>query len=271
MTIRKRILFMVAILVLFTSSAIYTVKIVKVGSVTPELIYRSEVDSATFNEVVKQEQLTRVQERRETITLGDYIVACCSAILGIIGVFKYFDEKREKVKRDSLADVKNIVTQFSETFSKELGVIKEIITDQTDREAVKDEIDKFTNFAIHTEDSSELKILIGSLGERVKKFVDQTMVTEMSADDFDCAKINIDMRSREAQRQILDMNFTREFKDAFLVIQAENTTALIRELQHILDDRMRNHKYLRYGKACTEFTNSYIRDLIKAHRKYNQA
>lgn len=256
MNVLKRGVYVAVIALLFGVSIYHSIRII----VQPEPAieaYRGIVDDSTYNAIVRNEAIEAAKDS-EPISLGEYIIAGFAAIGGALSLFKYLDARRNNRLDEKITSIEGTITD-----------IKNIITDQTDKQTIFDRIDETVKDWIHNVESPETRMLILSIGERARKFADETMAQDLCADDLDCANVNIDQRCQESIKQVNELKFTDEFKQAFAVIQAENVIILRKELQAILDDRMHNHKYIRYGKAVTDFVRLFLRDIQKADNKYN--
>lgn len=246
----KRIIYIVLITSLFGVAVFHIFRITKIEQPENELIYRGMVDDSTYQSIVRQETINAHPEQ-SPISLGEYIIAGFAAITAMMGAFKYFEEKRIN------------------ELSGKIDTVIDVVTDRMNKDKVIKQIRDITKDRINDVDDHNIRILIHAIGERAEKFADETMVQDMTSDDFTIAEANIRNRCIETAAQIREMNIPQALKDAILTAEAANVINLEKELQTILDDRMRNHKYERYGRAVTDSLKAFLRDIAKADTKYN--
>lgn len=247
----KRIIYVVLIASLFGVAVYHVTRIVQ--HEPQETIYRGVVDDSTYLELLRQEKAQQIKQQTEQqpISLGEYIIAGFAAITAMMGIFKYFEEKRIN------------------ELSVKVDTVLDVVMDRQNKDKVISKIREVTMDWVHNVDNHDVKRLIQAIGDRSEKFANETMVQNLTADDLACAEVNASNRSIETSKQLRELNVTDEFRSAVEAIQATHVINLIKELQTILDDRMRNHKYERYGKAVTDFLRAFLRDIAKADTKYN--
>jgi hypothetical protein len=245
-----RNIFVIAIIVILSVGSVYFL----IKGITPD--YPTELNYRDATEAQLKES-ANIPIKGNSWNIGDIVAATVLLVGGVLSLQQYWQ--------------RSDINKWKEENQHEHSAIFEVlesVKDDKNKENIIKQIGEITNDFIHIVDDAELKQLIGEIGGRIQRFVNDTMCKNLTPEQYDFALVNIDNRAKESQRLIEEMHFTSNFKDAFLIAQAENIINLKECLKRIMDDQIENHKYQRYGAATKGFAKSYLRAVVKAYNKY---
>lgn len=215
-----------------------------------QLITRAGADSTQVSEYLKQykpapEQPEKVPIRWSEITAA--IVALTVAGSGI-GFTRF---KKEVYSR---------FTSIDELLNA--------VADQKNRDNVDARLVKIEQDAAAFVDDEKVKGLIEGMGSRSRLFCRDVMEMDFTEDCLEKAILKMNARAQDSKHQIKDLGFTNYFEGRINEIRSAQLKQLKIDLTRLVEDKMHNSKYERFGEIICRFQRNYMKEVIKLHHEY---
>lgn len=228
--------------------------------------YRVSVTDAEYDSLVKN-----TPKPPPTITTttekGLNYEILITAIVALAGVWMSLKSQQHS---DKLKQYQTVVEKYQEDNIKQHEEIKQVlvtVVEQRDKQEVINQLDEITTTVCHLTDNVNHQTLLESLNVRTKQFVLDIMTDELTPDLYDYAVIKLNSKCTESLQQVKDMEFSQDFYDEFVILQAAHIVKLRKDLYDIMQLKIVNHKYYRFGSAIKTFLTVFSRDTLKLCNK----
>ncbi len=164
----------------------------------------------------------------------------------------------KKFKSEIYCEIKNIRNQL------------QILTDQENRKSVDTKLLKLEQDAAGWADDEKLKALIEGIGSRTRSFCRDIMTMDFDAECLENAMLKMNARIIDNKHQIKDLGFSDYFQTEFTKIRCNVTGQLRTDLTRLMQDKLHNSKYERFGEIITRFLHTYLKATIKLGNETKQ-
>lgn len=142
------------------------------------------------------------------------------------------------------------------------------VTDQRHRESVDVRLVKIEQDAAGFVDDEKVKALIEGIGSRTRLFVRDVMSMDFTEDCLEKAVMKMNARAQDSKNQIKDLGFTDYFEGRINEIRSVVLKQLKTDLTRLMNDRVHNSKYERFGEIIFRFQQHYMKEVVKLHHEY---
>lgn len=153
---------------------------------------------------------TKNEYKHLSISERGLVIACLSAVVGLVGCQQGTEEKAEQKIDRAAENAEQKIDESTERASEKLENTKEAVDDRA--EAAKDRIEDSTDATKENLDYAEKKI--DETGEKTKDNVDQT--AEKTSENINESKESVSTKAQSAENVINDSVITTKIKTAIL-------------------------------------------------------
>ena len=211
-----------------------------------KFVTRSGVDSTA----VQQYQQAQVKEDKPQPIRWNEITTMIVSItvaLGSVGFGRF--------KTKIYSEITEIKTQLH------------TVADQKNRDNIDHQLMKIEQDAAGFVDDERLKALVEGIGSRTRSFCRDVMQMDFTDECLEKAIMKINARVQDGKHQVKDLNFSDYFTDQINRIRADMLKQLKLDLTRLVQDKLHNSKYERFGEIICRFQRNYMRSVI---RLYNE-
>lgn len=233
----------VACLLAIGSGAIYAIFKAEPQPQSKLFITRAPADSTTVAEYIA----ARAKEPVEANTIRwNEITAMIVSITIAVGTLNL-----KQFKTKIFDEINGIKTQL------------QTVADQKDRDDLDKILVKIEQDAAGFVDDENVKALIEGIGTRTRRFSKDVMNLDFSNESFETARLKMSARAQDCKHQIKDLGFSNYFETQMNVIRNDHMKRLTIDLKRLVNDKIHNSKYQRFGEIISRFLRNYLKDVIK--------
>jgi len=212
-------------------------------------VTRQAVDSAQLKQYIQSQQPIKSEPIKwNEITSAIVALAVAGAGIGFKG-FK-----------------KEVYSRF-ESIDQQL----QIVADQKNRDNIDNRLTKIEQDAAGFADDERIKALIEGIGGRTRSFCRDVMQMDFTDECLEKAIMKINARVQDGKHQVKDLNFSDYFTDQINRIRAEMLKQLKLDLTRLVQDKLHNSKYERFGEIICRFQRNYMKAVIRLGNETKQA
>lgn len=231
-----------------------TIEAVKVEKPTfYQSVTRQGVDSITAETYYRNQRFITEKKEREPIRWNEITAAIVAVIGAVAGIgFKQF--KSEVYRR-----FKSIDEQLR------------TVADQKNRDSIDYRLVKIEQDAAGFADDERIKALIEGIGGRTRSFCRDVMAMDFTDECMEKAVMKINARVQDGKHQVKDLQFSDYFTDEINKIRCDMLKQLKTDLGRLVQDKLHNSKYERFGEIICRFQRNYMKAVIRLGNETKQA
>jgi hypothetical protein len=156
--------------------------------------------------------------------------------------------------------------RFKSKIFDEIRQLKEqmqIVADQKNRDNVDAMLVKIEQDAAGWVDDENLKALIEGIGSRTRSFVRDVMQMDFNDDCLEKAVLKMGARTQDGKHQVKDLGFSNYFEGRINEIRCVQLKQLKIDLTRLVNDKLHNSKYERFGEIICRFQRNYMKEVVK--------
>jgi len=160
-----------------------------------------------------------------------------------------------------------------EVYSRFKGIEEQLqsVADQKNRDNVDQRLIKIEQDAAGFVDDEKIKALIDGIGSRSRLFCRDVMEMDFTEECLDKAVLKMNARVQDSKHQIKDLEFSDYFIGQINEIRCGHLKQLKTDLTRLMEDRMHNSKYERFGEIICRFQRNYMKSVIRLSNETKQA
>ncbi len=159
---------------------------------------------------------------------------------------------------------------FKKDIYREIGTIKEIlqtVADQKNRDNVDARLVKIEQDAAGFVDDDRVRALLEGIGSRTRSFCRDVMQMDFTDECLEKAILKMNARAQDSKHQIKDLGFTNYFEAQINGVRCEHLKQLKIDLTRLVEDKLHNSKYERFGDVICKFQRNYMKSVIILHHE----
>ncbi len=159
---------------------------------------------------------------------------------------------------------------FKKEIYKEIASIKEIlqsVADQKNRDNVDARLVKIEQDAAGFVDNEKVRSLIEGIGSRSRSFCRDVMEMDFTDECLEKAILKMNARAHDAKHQIKDLGFNNYFETQINGLRCEHLKQLKIDLTRLVEDKLHNSKYERFGEIICRFQRNFMKSVIILHHE----
>lgn len=160
--------------------------------------------------------------------------------------------------------------KFKTKIYSEISDIKKqlhTVADQKNRDNVDHQLMKIEQDAAGFVDDERIRALIEGIGSRTRSFCRDVMAMDFTDECLDKAIMKINARIQDGNHQVKDLCFSDYFTDQINHVRADVLKQLKLDLSRLVQDKLHNSKYERFGEIICRFQRNYMRSVIRLHNE----
>jgi hypothetical protein len=225
----------------------YTVLKVEEKPKAYQFVTRSAVDSTQFEKYVQRQEAEHpINKPFPWAEMTTLIVSVTVAGAGLkFGAFK-----------------KEIYGKFTA-----IGVILQSVADQKNRDNVDSRLVKIEQDAAGFVDDDKIRALLEGVGSRTRSFCRDVMQMDFTDECLEKAILKMNARAQDSKHQIKDLGFSNYFEAQINGVRCEHLKQLKIDLTRLVEDKLHNSKYERFGDVICKFQRNYMKSVIILHHE----
>lgn len=156
--------------------------------------------------------------------------------------------------------------RFKQKIFDEINEIKEqmkSVADQKNRDNVDAKLVKIEQDAAGWVDDENLKALTEGIGSRTRSFVRDVMQMDFNDDCLEKAVLKMGARTQDGKHQVKDLGFSNYFEGRINEVRCVQLKQLKIDLTRLVNDKLHNSKYERFGEIICRFQRNYMKEVVK--------
>ena len=156
--------------------------------------------------------------------------------------------------------------RFKQKIFDEIKEIKDqmkSVADQKNRDNVDAKLVKIEQDAAGWVDDENIKALIEGIGSRTRSFVRDVMQMDFNDECLEKAVLKMGARTQDGKHQVKDLGFSNYFEGRINEIRCTQLKQLKLELTRLVNDKLHNSKYERFGEIICRFQRNYMKEVVK--------
>jgi len=225
----------------------YTVFKVEDKPIEYKFVTRAGVDSTQFEKYIQQQtEQHPINKPFPWAEMTTLIVSVTVAGAGLkFGAFK-----------------KEIYGKFTA-----IEVILQSVADQKNRDNIDSRLVKIEQDAAGFVDDDRVRALLEGIGSRTRSFCRDVMQMDFTDECLEKAILKINARAQDSKHQIKDLGFTNYFEAQINGVRCEHLKQLKIDLTRLVEDKLHNSKYERFGDVICKFQRNYMKSVIILHHE----
>ncbi len=148
-----------------------------------------------------------------------------------------------------------------------IELILQTVADQKNRDNIDSRLVKIEQDAAGFIDNDKIKALIEGIGSRTRSFCRDVMQMDFTDECLEKAILKMNARAQDAKHQIKDLGFNNYFETQINGIRCEHLKQLKIDLTRLVDDKLHNSKYERFGEIICGFQRDFMKSVIILHHE----
>jgi len=148
-----------------------------------------------------------------------------------------------------------------------IEVILQSVSDQKNRDNIDSRLVKIEQDAAGFVDDDRVRALLEGIGSRTRSFCRDVMQMDFTDECLEKAILKINARAQDSKHQIKDLGFTNYFEAQINGVRCEHLKQLKIDLTRLVEDKLHNSKYERFGDVICKFQRNYMKSVIILHHE----
>lgn len=148
-----------------------------------------------------------------------------------------------------------------------IEIILQSVADQKNRDNIDARLVKIEQDAAGFVDNEKIRALIEGIGSRTRLFCRDVMQMDFTDECLEKAILKMNARAQDSKHQIKDLGFSNYFEAQINGIRCEHLKQLKIDLTRLVEDKLHNSKYERFGEIICRFQRNYMKSIIILHHE----
>jgi len=148
-----------------------------------------------------------------------------------------------------------------------IEVILQSVADQKNRDNIDSRLVKIEQDAAGFVDDDRVRALLEGIGSRTRSFCRDVMQMDFTDECLEKAILKMNARAQDSKHQIKDLGFTNYFEAQINGVRCEHLKQLKIDLTRLVEDKLHNSKYERFGDVICKFQRNYMKSVIILHHE----
>ncbi len=151
-----------------------------------------------------------------------------------------------------------------------IEVILQSVADQKNRDNIDSRLVKIEQDAAGFVDDDRVRALLEGIGSRTRSFCRDVMQMDFTDECLEKAILKMNARAQDSKHQIKDLGFTNYFEAQINGVRCEHLKQLKIDLTRLVEDKLHNSKYERFGEIICRFQRNFMKSVIILHHEKSE-